>query len=132
MKLSRAVILSIVLFITIFASDIFAMEANSGFTGNVWLRMSKSARLNAVKTYIASAKKDGVTIKKQPVFYCKKLDRFYEERPELVNEPVSKVLKTTIIIQYDWSESGVDKDKLAKEWLGEDLYQANKKRRENK
>ena len=58
------------------------------------------------------------------------LDNLYKKHPNLKTEEVGKTLKTMIIMQYDWEEKGVDKDTLARQWLGEELYQKNKARRE--
>lgn len=98
-------------------------------TGNDWLKVDKKARIQLAKDFIKDVKKQGVTISKDAPFYCKKLDRLYEKKPNLLSEPVWKVLKTAVIMEYDWKEKGVDKDTLAREWLGEKLYNKNKERR---
>ena len=38
------------------------------------------------------------------------------------------VLKTLIIMEYDWTQKGVDKDQLARQFLGDALYKQNKAR----
>ena len=98
-------------------------------TGNDWIKVDKKAHVQLVTDFIRQAKKEGVTISKGPVFYCQKLDKLYERKPNMLKEPVWKVLKTSIIMEYDWKQKGVDQDKLAKEWLGEKLYNKNKERR---
>jgi len=30
------------------------------------------------------------------------------------------------LIEYDWGQKGLDKDLLARKWLGKELYQTNK------
>lgn len=98
-------------------------------TGNDWIKVDKKAHVQLVTDFIRQAKKEGVTISKEPVFYCQKLDKLYERKPNMLGEPVWKVLKTSIIMEYDWKQKGVDQDKLAREWLGEKLYNKNKERR---
>lgn len=97
------------------------------FDGNNWLSLSKRERVQAVTNYIAAAKKSGITIKKTPVFYCKRLDGYYADE-KARGEPVEKVLKTSMIMEYDWSVAGKSKDDIARQWLGDDVYKKNKDR----
>lgn len=108
----------------------FTVIINEGpkFTGQDYLKLSKRQRVKMVTSYIQAAKANGVTIKQSPVFYCKKLDSSYASRPDLSKEGLDHVLKTMIIMEYDWTEKGVDKEKLARDWLGEESYQSNKAR----
>ena len=103
------------------------VKAQKSFDGNDWLSLSKRDRANAVTNYIAAAKKQGILIKKTPVFYARKLDTFYINE-KVRREPVEKILKTLIIMEYDWSQSGRSKDELARSWLGDDVYKKNKER----
>ena len=95
------------------------------FDGNSWLMLSKRERANAVTAYIQEAKQRNIKIKISSTFYARKLDRFYA-REALRSEPVEKVLKTAIVMEYDWAVPGKSKDEIAKSWLGEDLYTKNK------
>lgn len=123
-------IISSLLITALFLSAGIAMAANGKpITGHEWLKVDKKAHVQLVKDFIQQMKKEGVAISKDPVFYCQKLDNVYARKPNLLNEPVWKVLKTSIIMEYDWKQKGVDPDKLAKEWLGEKLYNKNKERR---
>ena len=108
----------------------FAEE--SAFTGQDYLKLSKRQRVDIVTSYINDAKEGGVVIKNKPVFYCRKLDAFYDKHNDMKKESLPIVLKTLVIMEYDWQQKGVDKDKLAKEWLGDDLYTANKTRLEKR
>jgi hypothetical protein len=110
------------------ASSVVAADAQGQFTGSDYLKLVNRDRLQLVSVSIANVRKEGVTIKKAPVFYCQKLDSFYNTHPEHKKEAVGKVLKTLIIMEYDWAQKGVDKDTLAKEWLGDDVYKQNKHR----
>ena len=105
---------------------LFAEEA--GLTGKDYLKLAKRQRLEAVGDLIFDAKSGGITIKKAPIFYCEKLDAFYRKNPSMTKESLAVVLKTLIIMEYDWQQKGVDKEKLACEWLGEESYKANKAR----
>lgn len=111
----------IALLITAFCSGIAFAQAKP-VTGNDWLKVNKKARAQLVTNFLQEAKKQGVSISKDATFYCKKLDSLYTKKPNLLGEPVWKVLKTAIIMEYDWKEKGIDQDTIAKEWLGEKLY----------
>ena len=108
------------------ATSLFA--AQGIFTGADYLKLDKPQRVKTVKMFKEEAGKQGAIISKDPIFYCKKLDAFYAKTPKLANESFVNTLKTLIIMEYDWSQKGVDKDLLARQWLGDELYKANKAR----
>ena len=108
------------------ATSLFA--AQGAFTGADYLRLDKPQRVKTVKMFKEEAGKQGSIISKDPIFYCKKLDTFYAKNPKMMNESFVKTLKTLIIMEYDWAQRGTDKDALARQWLGDDLYKANKAR----
>lgn len=118
--------LSVLIGIVLAATWVFAAEA--AFNGNDYLKLSKRQRVSTVSDLIQGAKKGGVIVKKDPVFYCRGLDSLYAKNPKMKSEPLVTVLKTLIIMEYDWDQKGVDKEKLARDWLGETSYKANKSR----
>lgn len=119
-------ILNFALIALLAASFCFAEEA--GLTGKDYLKLSKRQRMESVGDLIFDARRSGVTIKKTPRFYCEKLDTLYGKNPDMAKRPLVLDLKTLIIMEYDWQQKGMDKDKLARDWLGEELYKANKAR----
>lgn len=104
------------------------IQGRPEFTGQDYLRLSTQQRVGKVQNYITSVRQGGVMIRNTPAFYAKKLDNFYAKQPSYKDKPLDIVLKTLIIMEYDWEERGVNKDALARQWLGEDLYQANRAR----
>jgi len=106
-----------------------AAKAQKQFTGNDWLKLSNKSRIETVSSFITSALKKGIVIKETPSFYVQHVDVFFTEHPELKKEGVANVLKTVMIMEYDWDEKGADRDAVAKEWLEEELYKKNKARR---
>lgn len=120
-------LMSSLLVMLLTASIVFAQSARQP-TGNDYLAMSKTNRVQAVTSLINDAKQGGVTIKQSPVSYCVNLDKFYSKHPDMKSQPLAVVLKTLIIMDYDWSQKGVDKDQLARQWLGDKPYQENKAR----
>jgi len=119
-----------VISVSLFLGAVVAKAAQ--FTGEHWTRMKNAQKVEEVKAYIKTLGSQGVVVKLDPVYYCKRLDRLYVKHPELKKEEVARTLKTLMIMEYDWEEKGIDKDVLAKEWLGEKLYEKNKARREKK
>ncbi len=100
-------------------------------TGRDYLELSKRQRVRIVSNFKKEAGRLGVTIRQGPIHYCKMLDKFYKKHPEHKKEALGMVLKTLMIMEYDWAEKGVDKDELARKWLGDDLYNANKANKKN-
>lgn len=121
-KISVLVIAAMILF------SISSFAAGAKFTGADYLKLSKPQRVSVVKSFKDNVKRQGVTLKKDPVFYCQRLDEFYVKNPALQKEGFNKVMQTIAIMEYDWNQRGVDKDALARNWLGEKTYQANKAR----
>lgn len=114
--------------LTIFCAAI-AHAQNMPVTGDEWLKVDKNSRVQLVISFIQDMRKEGVVISKDAAFYCKKLDMVYAKEPNLLAAPVWKVLKTAIIMEYDWMVEGRNPDAIAKEWLSEKVYNKNKERR---
>ncbi|MFC1590006.1 hypothetical protein ACFL42_00780 [Candidatus Omnitrophota bacterium] len=121
--LVRTSIISLTLFLL--AATLSFAES---FTGQDYLNLSRHRRIEVVSAYRQHALQDGVIIKEIPVYYCQRLDAFYEKHPDWKQESMNTVLKTLMIMEYDWNEPGISKDELALNWLGEDLYRANRAR----
>ena len=113
-------IFTALLIVTLFTGITFAQGTPA--TGNEWLKVDKKTRIQLVKDFMQEMKKQGVTISKDSTFYCKKLDKLYAKKPNLLVEPVWRVLKTAMIMECDWKVKGKDPDAVAKDWLGEELY----------
>lgn len=123
--MKRAVIIGVILLVTAFQSAAYPQSAKQP-NGYDYLSMTNAGRMQTVASLIDGAKQGGVKIKQTPVAYCKKLDAFYAKSPDMRTRDLAVVLKTLIIMEYDWSQKGVDKDQLARQFLGEKLYQQNK------
>ena len=109
------------LLITALYSGIVFAQAKP-ITGNDWLKVDKKTRVQLVMNFMKDVKNDGVAISKDTKFYCQKLDKLYAKKPNLLTDPVWKVLKTAMIMECDWKVNGKDPDAIARDWLGEDLY----------
>ena len=109
------------LLITALSAGIAFAQGNP-ITGNDWIKVDKKTHIQLVTNFMKDVKKEGVTISKDVTFYCQKLDKLYAKKPNLLTEPVWKVLKTAMIMECDWKVKGENPDDTAKAWLGEDLY----------
>lgn len=98
------------------------------FTGADYLKLNEKQKITTVSKMINEAGAKGIAIQHPPKFYCEKLETFYGKAPTMKEEPFATVLKTLMIMEYDWDQVGVNKEDLAKRTLGEDLYKANKTR----
>ena len=113
-------IVTALLIVSLFTGIAFAQ--GNPVTGNEWLKVDKNTRGKLVTNFIQEMKTHGVTISKDVTFYCQKLDKLYAKKPNLLAEPVWKVLKTAMIMENDWKVKGQDPDAAARDWLGEKLY----------
>ncbi|MFA5142919.1 MAG: hypothetical protein WC522_01955 [Candidatus Omnitrophota bacterium] len=126
-RIISAAIVSILAAVFLYAAA--AVSQAASFTGNDWVKLRNAQKAEEVKTYIKGLRSQGVTVRGDAIAYCRKLDTFYEKHPDMKKEDCGKILKTIIIMEYDWDQKGVDKDTLAKQWLGEEVYTRNKARR---
>ena len=106
---------------SLFSGTAFAQSKS--FNGNDWLKVDKKTRVQLVTDFMNQMKKDGVIISKAAEFYCKKLDRLYAKKPNILPQPVWQVLKTAMIMENDWKVKGQDPDTVARAWLGDKLYE---------
>ena len=88
------------------------------FSGQDYLNLSYHQRASVIASFIEHGKDRCITISKGPTFYCRKLDTFYAKHPDFAKEALLMTLKTLIIMEYDWDKKGLDKDLLARKWLG--------------
>ncbi len=120
----KTILIITILFLACSAS--FAWQSTPNFSGQDYLDLSHDQRADAIVSFIKASELRGITIRKNETFYRDKLDIFYAEHPDFIEETLFVVLKTLIVMEYDWDQKGIDKDLLARKWLGEQLYYANK------
>ena len=94
-------ILAVTAAVVLVASLALAEQAKQ-FTGNDYLAFSKQKRVEIVTALIRDAKAGGVRIRQTPVSYCRRLDAFYVRHPDMKTQQVAVVLKTLVIMEYDW------------------------------
>lgn len=70
-----------------------------------------------VQAHIDRYRQQGVTIKNSPFHYVALIDSMSRESPQMLQQPLSAVLKILAIIEYDFG-NGQDKDSLAYQVLG--------------
>ena len=125
--MKRYFIFSLIIISVFACSSLFA--ATAIFTGYDWVKLRNADKVEEVKAFIKDLRAQGVVVKGDPIAYCKKLDTFYKTHRNLMNNDTGKILKTIMVMEYDWEEKGIDKDTIARQWLGEELYKKNKARK---
>lgn len=94
----------------------------------VWtLLIDDQAKVLTVSEYIDRFHKEGVKINEPPLHYAQMIDQVVGQNPQLLNRPFGELLQMMAIVDYDF-DNGMNKDDLARKVLGEEGYEANKKR----
>ncbi|HNV86812.1 MAG TPA: hypothetical protein PKL97_07630 [Candidatus Omnitrophota bacterium] len=94
-----------------------------------WFELTRADKIKAVETVFALFKdRENVAIIKTPEFYVDRTDAMLRSNPALgLNLPT--VLKILAVMEYDFY-NGQNKDQLARDTLGPQLYEQNRRRRE--
>ena len=88
-------------------------------------RGDQVAAVNAVmETY---RKRSNIAILNSPEFYVQKISETLAGNPSMAKMPLYRIILILAVMEYDFY-NGQNKDELAKQTLGERLYEANKKR----
>ncbi len=107
-------------------------QNSSNFFGKDYMGLNESMRKKLLGFFIRAGVEEWVTVSKSPEYYSGKLTAFYNSHRNLEAQPFLDVLLTLIIMEYDWTEEGIDKEALAREYLGDSVYKANKYRSQKK
>ncbi len=97
-------------------------------SSRAWLNVDdESIKKQVVSKYIELYGKKGINISKSAEHYVSLIDEILQAKPELASKPFVQLFQYITIIEYDFG-SGQDKNILAKNLLGEEGYEENKKR----
>lgn len=91
------------------------------------LLIDPQAKVSTVSEYMDRFRKQGVRIQGSPSSYAEMIDQLAIENPSLLTNPFKNLVQLVAIMEYDF-DSGMDKDLLAKKFLGQSLYESNRKR----
>ncbi|VAX36689.1 hypothetical protein MNBD_UNCLBAC01-1241 [hydrothermal vent metagenome] len=101
-----------------------SMETSS----KVWgLMMDTTPKVATVDRYIEWYQQRGTIIENPPIHYVGMIDAMSQDNPQMLRSPFEDVLRLVAIIEYDFG-NGRDKDLMAVEVLGEEVYRKNKQR----
>jgi len=94
-----------------------------------WNQLGQSDKVKAVETVMSMFKdRENVAMMKSADFYVRRTDEMLKANPSFgLNLPT--ILKILAVMEYDYY-NGQNKDELARQVLGEMLYEQNKRRRE--
>lgn len=94
----------------------------------VWtLLIDDQAKLLTVSEYIDRFHKQGVKINNPPLHYVQMIDQIVAENPDMLQRPFGELVQIVAIVDYDF-DNGMNKDVLARQVLGEQGFEENKKR----
>jgi len=91
------------------------------------LIMDVEAKEITVAKYINSYLQQKIIIRKPPQLYVTAIDSMSKGSPEMLKQPFAQLLQFIAIMEYDF-DNGMDKDKMARQMLGEQGFEQNKKR----
>ncbi|PIQ86862.1 MAG: hypothetical protein COV74_03255 [Candidatus Omnitrophica bacterium CG11_big_fil_rev_8_21_14_0_20_45_26] len=94
-----------------------------------WDRLSETDQAEVVRAMIELFKiRDNAAILLPASYYATKINEQLAADPTMLELPLPIVLKVLAVMDYDFY-NGQNKEELAKQVLGEDVYEQNKKRR---
>ncbi|MEI8012423.1 MAG: hypothetical protein WCI27_08110 [Candidatus Omnitrophota bacterium] len=97
-------------------------------SGEAWLQIvDKEIKLLTVSEYIDRFRKMHVRITKPPAHYVGLIDSLAGQMTGFLSAPFSSILNYAAVVEYDF-DNGADKDKLARNILGEQQFLENRKR----
>jgi hypothetical protein len=109
-------------------ADINQIIAELDITSEIWpLIMDIEPKMMIIEHYIKRFAKQGVVIRKDPAAYVQMIDSMILGNAEMLKTPFENILKVSAIAEYDF-DNGQDKDRMARQVLGETVYQENRKR----
>lgn len=108
--------------------DIVEVWQELDYSSEIWpLIMDRKPKEITIQEYIKLYRERGIKIKKPASHYVDFIDDMLTSRPDLIKTPFKNVLRFAAIVEYDF-DNGIDRDKLALQLLGQQVYEENKKR----
>ncbi len=97
-------------------------------SSEVWLHLvDREIKALIVETYIDWYRQQGIMIHHPQIDYMLLLDSIALQNPELFHAPFQNVLMFAAVMEYDF-DNGTDKDQLARQILGPQIYEVNRMR----
>ena len=110
------------------AKEYPAMLASLSKDLNIWNRLHPADQLVAVAAVMdLFVKQNQVKFTKSPEFYVRRLNQTLMTNGEIRAMPLDRVMMILSVMEYDF-DNGQDKDELARQILGPDMYKANQER----
>ena len=95
---------------------------------SLWERLNMTEKKAAVDGVLLLYKnRDNVAILNNAEFYAGKIDETLRTNPMVVNLEIMTMIKILAIMEYDF-DNGTDKDALARQVLGAEQFESNRKR----
>lgn len=110
-------------------SDLEHIWKDLEISSEIWPKMlDREPKELTVSRFIESYKKNGIVISKPAAYYVDVIDSMMRQSgAAIAKNPFKDVLKIAAIVEYDFN-NGLDKDQMALKILGQQGFEANKKR----
>ncbi|MEW5894665.1 MAG: hypothetical protein AB1650_02740 [Candidatus Omnitrophota bacterium] len=97
-------------------------------SSEIWTRLvDRQIKALIIETYIDWYREQGIMIRKSQIDYMIMIDSLALQQSGIFNQPFQNVLKFVAVMEYDF-DNGTDKDQLARQILGPQLYEYNRQR----
>lgn len=97
-------------------------------SSEIWQQIAdQDVKVLIVAKYIELYRQSRIVITRPSAYYAARIDQLAQENPTLLNNAFDKVLLIAAVMDYDFN-NGTNKDSLASQILGPQLYQQNKQR----
>lgn len=94
----------------------------------VWRQIiDDEAKIFIINFYKEQYYQDDIYIRKPSFHYVELIDEMYAQTPEMLNRPFEQVLQLVAIMEYDF-DNGTSPDDLARQVLGDEMYEFNRQR----
>jgi hypothetical protein len=95
---------------------------------DTWRGLNQAEKEKAVEVVMGLFReRENTAILKSPDFYAKRVDEALAATPDMAGLSLPTMVKLMAVMEYDFF-NGQDKDELARQVLGEKMYEENKKR----
>lgn len=91
------------------------------------MMMDRRPKEETVRKYIDFFRQQNVIVRKSPGHYVDLIDQMSARNSDMLQRPFEDVFRLLTIMEYDF-DNGEDPDALARQVLGEQVYQQNRQR----
>jgi len=95
------------------------MKDGVKFSGEWFMSLSQARQIDIITGFIGAAKRHGVTMRKDPLFYLRALYAHYDASPEQKQYAIGLALKTVALLCGDYQAEGMTEEEVFKDFYGD-------------